>query len=101
MSIMGFAFAVGILIWWAERRDIASTRKPSPCHYCWCAGEMQMAHWNGKRWVHANGGAFLTRLDSIVGSPPHNALPRHEEDEISTPTFTPFEEMGLDLWTPS
>lgn len=97
MGIMGFAFVVGVLIWWAERKEIAATRQPTPCHYCWCAGEMQMTHWNGRRWVHdITGGDWTTRLDVLVGSKPHPALPRHREDEISTPTFTPFEETGWD-----
>lgn len=114
MSIMGFAFVVGIALWLIERREIAATRKPVPCHACWCAGDMEIVHWNGKRWVHANGGARVTRLEAdaattlresyvllhrdpaTVTEHAHEALPRHIEDEIRSPIFTPYEEMGWD-----
>lgn len=90
MGIMGFAFAAGILIWWAESRETAAGRRPAACHYCWCAGELRIVRWSGGEWVHEDNGQhrLSTLLDIDVakstGEPPyaHGATPRTAEDEL-------------------
>jgi hypothetical protein len=105
MSLIGFAFVVGFLIWLGERRAIGATRQPAPCHACWCAGELRMTHWNGKEWVHdETGGRAITCIDrdalTLGYQPtPHMAIPRTAEDERRTPNLPILEPMPLPLAT--
>ncbi len=101
MSLIGFAFVVGIIIAFAERKAIAATRLPAPCHACWSAGEIRMTHWNGSRWVHDDtGGDAFTQIDIDAESlgirvTPHAAIPRTVEDERRTPNLPILDPMPL------
>lgn len=84
MSIIGFAFFVGILIWWAERKELQEFRKPAPCHICWVMGEFRMVRWGHGQWVHADTGRALltTSREASWKIGPHHASPRTYVDTI-------------------
>lgn len=53
MDIIGIAFGVGLLIWWAERRDHRRAFPEQPCRYC-----SQLVHLERGEWFHEDGTAF-------------------------------------------
>lgn len=88
MGIIPFAFIIGFVLWLSEHRAEAESRAPAPCHYCACAGEINIVHWDSG-WVHANGSRYaITALDAdvgrILGRDPyaHAATPRTATDEM-------------------
>jgi len=79
MDVMGIAIVLAIALWLLERRDIAATRQPAPCHICLVEGETNMVRWSGGHWVHADTGQreYTTRWDIEIARMTHSAPPGH------------------------
>lgn len=91
MDVIGFAFVLGIFMWLVERREIAATRRPAPCHACYTQGEIHMVHMTRKGWVHTETGqqVYVTKwaldMAQMAHRDPlwlaHPATPRTARDE--------------------
>ena len=90
MSVLGVAFVLAIFLWLVERKEIAETRRPAPCHTCYTQGEIHMVHMTRKGWVHETGqSTYVTKwaldMAEMTHRDPlwlaHPATPRTARDE--------------------
>ncbi len=89
MSVFGIAIVIGIALWLIERKEIAATRQPAPCHICYVEREINMVRFSHGYWVHADTGQRLhvTKWDIDIAAMTHGvpmghyATPRTARDE--------------------
>jgi hypothetical protein len=75
MEIIAAAFAVGLLIWYLEKRDRAFLFPDQQCRHC-----HRMVHLRRHTWVHDDGSVWAPwpNMPDVKGLPPapfHPAIP--------------------------
>jgi hypothetical protein len=75
MEIIAAAFAVGLLIWYVERRDRAFLFPDQRCKHCY-----RWVHLRKHTWVHDNGSVWapfpnMPEVDGLPPAPMHAAVP--------------------------